>query len=79
VLKARYADFRTVTRSRTVPHILADRASVAQLGHALLDQILPTEMGIRLLGLTLSGLIDAQESENEHSEQGYFAFEPIEE
>ena len=79
VLKARYADFRTVTRSRTVPHILADRASVAQLGHVLLDQILPAEMGIRLLGLTLSGLVDTQQSETEPSEQGYFAFEPIEE
>lgn len=79
VLKARYADFRTVTRSRTVPHILADKGAVAQLGHALLDQILPAEMGIRLLGLTLSGLIDAQESPPEMSDQGYFAFEPIEE
>jgi len=79
VLKARYADFRTVTRSRTLPHILADRAAVAQLGHALLDQILPAEMGIRLLGLTLSGLIDGHDNHNEGSEQGYFAFDPIEE
>ncbi len=58
VLKARYSDFRTITRSRTVPHILADRAEFAQVGHALLDQILPVEMGIRLLGLTLGSLVD---------------------
>ena len=61
VLKARYSDFRTITRSRTVGQALTDRAAIAQLGHALLDQILPVEMGVRLLGLTLSGLVDHNE------------------
>ncbi len=78
VLKARYSDFRTITRSRTVPHILADRAEFAQLGHALLDQILPAEMGIRLLGLTLGSLVDESGSAEDIPGQGRFAFDAIE-
>ncbi|MFN3620410.1 DNA polymerase IV [Sphingorhabdus sp.] len=77
VLKARYSDFRTITRSRTVGHILADRAAIAQLGHRLLDQIQPVEMGVRLLGLTLSGLID-QTTSPESTPQGHFTFDHIE-
>ena len=78
VLKARYSDFRTITRSRTVGHVLADRGAVAQLGHALLDQILPAEMGVRLLGLTLSGLVDQNHSHSEPTSQGQFTFDCIE-
>jgi DNA polymerase-4 len=59
VLKARYSDF---PHDHPVAHCArtywADRAEFAQLGHALLDQILPAEMGIRLLGLTLGSLVD---------------------
>ena len=74
VLKARYSDFRTITRSRTVGYALSDRATIAQVGHALLDQILPVEMGVRLLGLTLSGLVDSNEIANGGTPQGQFAF-----
>ena len=56
VLKARYSDFRTLTRSKSLTRNLLDRAEFAAIGHALLDQILPAEMGVRLLGLTLSGI-----------------------
>lgn len=75
VLKARYSDFRTITRSRTVGHALTDRAAIAQLGHALLDQILPVEMGVRLLGLTLSGLVDHNEIAHGAAPQGQFKFD----
>lgn len=78
VLKARYSDFRTITRSRTVGSSLADRAAIAKLGHALLNQILPVEMGVRLLGLTLSGLIDQNETSDVLTPQGQFTFEHIE-
>jgi DNA polymerase-4 len=74
VLKARYADFRTITRSRTMGRALSDRATIAQLGHALLDQILPVEMGVRLLGLTLSGLVDHNEIAHGATQQGQFTF-----
>jgi DNA polymerase IV len=57
VLKARYSDFRTITRSRSPGHIIADKAEFAAFGHQLLGSILPAEMGIRLLGLTLTGIV----------------------
>jgi DNA polymerase IV len=60
-LKARYSDFRTITRSRSPGHVIADKAEFAALGHQLLDQILPAKMGIRLLGLTLSGILQADD------------------
>lgn len=75
VLKARYSDFRTITRSRTVGQPLMDRAAIAHLGHALLDQILPVEMGVRLLGLTLSGLVDHKDVEQDAPPQGQFTFD----
>lgn len=75
VLKARYSDFRTITRSRTVGQALTDRAAIAQLGHTLLDQILPVEMGVRLLGLTLSGLVDHNEIAHSATPQGQFTFD----
>jgi DNA polymerase IV len=56
VMKARYSDFRTLTRSKSLPRNVFDRAEFATIGHALLNQILPAEMGVRLLGLTLSGI-----------------------
>jgi DNA polymerase IV len=75
VLKARFSDFRTITRSRTVGQALTDHAAIAQLGHALLEQILPVEMGVRLLGLTLSGLVDLNEIAHGAEPQGQFTFD----
>jgi DNA polymerase IV len=57
VLKARYSDFRTITRSRSPGHILDSKTEFATLGHQLLDTILPIPMGIRLLGLTLTNIV----------------------
>jgi DNA polymerase-4 len=78
VLKARYSDFRTVTRSRTIGHVIATRAEFSALGHALLDQILPAEMGIRLLGLTLSGLVGDEGIQHDATQQASFAFDGLE-
>ncbi len=78
VLKARYSDFRTVTRSRTLGHVIASRTEFTQLGHALLDQLLPAEMGIRLLGLTLSGLIGDEPVQDIATAQRSFAFDDLE-
>ena len=61
-LKARYADFRTITRSHSLPHLVADKAEFARIANDLMGQILPAPMGIRLLGLTLAGL--AQDKKN---------------
>ena len=55
-LKVKLADFRILTRARTLPVPIADRASFAGHGAGLLEAALPFDNGVRLLGLTLSGL-----------------------
>ena len=55
-LKVKYQDFQTVTRARSLPRAIAGREEFLDLGKTLLRALLPTEKGIRLLGLTLSGL-----------------------
>jgi DNA polymerase-4 len=60
-LKARFSDFHTITRARSLGQPVASRADFGQIGQALIDQILPLHNGVRLLGLTLSGLSQAGE------------------
>ncbi|WP_017671208.1 DNA polymerase IV [Blastomonas sp. AAP53] len=60
-LKARYSDFHTITRARSLAHPVSSRAAFGAIGQSLIDQILPLHNGIRLLGLTLSGLSQAGE------------------
>lgn len=59
-LKAKYADFRQVTRSHSVDHYVADKNEFAAIGRELLEQIMPVENGVRLLGLTLANLEGAE-------------------
>ncbi len=56
VLKMRYSDFHTITRSKSIGRNIADKAEFAAIGLELLAQLLPVERGVRLLGLTLSGI-----------------------
>jgi DNA polymerase-4 len=56
ILKAKYSDFQSVTRSSTAEHSVHDKAKFALIAHRLLDELLPLEKGVRLLGLTLAGL-----------------------
>ncbi len=60
-LKAKYADFRQITRSCTADDYIEDKTAFAQLGRDLLAQIMPVENGVRLLGLGLSSLEGAEE------------------
>jgi DNA polymerase IV len=78
-LKARYSDFRTVTRSRSAAHVFVSRSEFFAAGHALLDSILPVHLGIRLLGLTLSNLIQDNETvEDGATGQRSFSFDNLE-
>lgn len=56
-LKLRHADFRTITRARSFPLAITDQAAFLATGIELLDAQLPVPDGVRLLGLTLSGII----------------------
>ena len=61
-LKAKYADFRIVTRARSLPRPVASRDELLALATAMLPQVLPdprphqVPQGVRLLGITLSAL-----------------------
>jgi len=55
-LKARYADFQQITRSRTIDAPIASRAVFEGVVSALLKPLFPVNKGIRLLGVTLSTL-----------------------
>ncbi len=54
-LKVRFGDFRTITRSRTLRDPTAVAADIAQVARRLLDGV-PTDDGIRLLGVSVSKL-----------------------
>jgi DNA polymerase-4 len=62
-LKVKYEDFRIVTRAQSLPAPVADGRSFVETGKALLRGLLPAEKGIRLLGLTLSGLGGGEQAE----------------
>ncbi len=55
-LKAKYADFQQITRSRSLEVPIASQAVFEELVITLLDPIFPLSQGIRLLGVTLSSL-----------------------
>jgi DNA polymerase-4 len=55
-LKIRFADFRTITRARSTIVAPDQPSSFRNAGIVLLETMLPATSGIRLLGLTLSGI-----------------------
>ena len=52
----KYADFRQITRSRTIGAPFYSGHELGLMAQALLEPLFPTERGIRLLGVTLSSL-----------------------
>ena len=56
-LKVRYGDFTTITRSVTTDQPVSSGPALAEAGRRLLQQ-LDLDPGIRLLGLSASGLVD---------------------
>lgn len=63
-LKVKYADFRQITRSRTLSVPLASADELQGLAFALLDPLFPTDRGIRLIGVTLSTLDDPEPTQD---------------
>jgi DNA polymerase IV len=55
-LKLRYADFKTVTRSRSFSVPVATAPQLENVVEALLGGLFPLPLGVRLLGVTLSAL-----------------------
>jgi DNA polymerase-4 len=59
-LKVKYADFRQITRSQSTEACITHKTQFGALARALLGQVLPAHNGVRLLGLTLSGLAERE-------------------
>lgn len=59
-VKIRYADFRHIGRARSLTAPLASHTVLREMAMGLMRPFFPPEMGVRLLGLTLSNL-DSQE------------------
>ena len=57
-LKVKYADFRQITRSRSFERCVSGRQEFSSVAHGLLTQLLPVPLGVRLIGLTMSSLVD---------------------
>lgn len=55
VLKVRFGDFATITRSQTLPGAVDTGPVIARVGATLLDQV-DVSAGVRLLGLSVSNL-----------------------
>ena len=55
-LKVRFANFRTITRSRTLDHELDTGPEIYQVATGLYDALAPERPRIRLVGVSVSGL-----------------------
>ncbi len=53
-VKIKYADFRHVTRSRTLPSPVLTREQLHEVSVSLTQSVYPVTLGIRLVGVTLS-------------------------
>jgi DNA polymerase-4 len=54
-VKIKYADFRQATRSRTLSAPVASRELLQAVSRALVRSVFPPAIGIRLVGVTMSG------------------------
>jgi DNA polymerase IV len=55
-LKVKFADFEIITRSRSMPAVVANRDDLARLAIGLLEDAMPLSKAVRLLGVSLSSL-----------------------
>jgi DNA polymerase IV len=56
VLKVKFSDFQTITRSRTLAAAVESREELERVSLDLLGALMPVRKGVRLLGVTLAGL-----------------------
>ncbi|MEQ1724655.1 MAG: DNA polymerase IV [Sphingopyxis sp.] len=71
-LKLRYADFRTITRALTRDAAITDKAGLAEASVLLLAREIPPPLGIRLMGVTLSGFASLNEGDEPMDELPLF-------
>jgi DNA polymerase-4 len=61
-LKVKFSDFRLISRSHSFVDPVGDPDSFTAAGHHLLEALLPVPLGVRLLGLGLSNLVERSEA-----------------
>jgi DNA polymerase IV len=66
-LKVKFANFRQITRSRTGQTQIRTRSELELLGNALLEPLFPVANGVRLLGVSLSSLVEESARKPEFS------------
>ncbi len=64
-LKVKYADFQQITRSRTAEIPIRNDKDLESVASQLLTPLFPTVKGIRLLGVTLSSLMQSSAEQND--------------
>lgn len=57
-VKVKYADFHQITRRRSQPVAVASRDALHAAALALIRSVLPTQKGIRLVGVTVSNFAE---------------------
>lgn len=62
-VKIKFSDFRQITRSRSMTAPIADFEKLKQICLELTNSIFPLEIGVRLVGVTLSNFNDAKDGE----------------
>jgi DNA polymerase-4 len=62
ILKAKFADFQQVTRSRTCQSPIATQAAVEDVVNTLAQSLFPVRKGVRLLGVTLASLAEKSDA-----------------
>ena len=56
VIKVRYSDFSTLTKRMTLDKSTQDFDTIERIAHTIFDQLEENSSGVRLLGVTLTGL-----------------------
>jgi DNA polymerase-4 len=60
-LKIKFADFESLTRSRTSQLSVVDKSFLAKISYEMLNNLLPMPKGVRLIGISFSNLEFADE------------------
>lgn len=71
-LKIKFADFEIISRSRTSQLLLTEEEFISKQAYDMLNALLPTEKGIRLMGLTVSNLTTTTEEDGRQLTLGLF-------
>ena len=69
-VKIKYADFRQVTRSRTLAAKITSQETLRTVSIDLVRTVFPPAKGIRLLGVTLSSFENAERSASKQLDLG---------